>query len=283
MNDRSNVLNQAECGALFLTLFPHGFAGEDVVRDIAPGGYENSPLIAVFHPTVEQAYQETLQVHRNLRDLFAKRPPEQAPPEPTFEDVARGHRTAPIDTPREVRELVGLCLWDIFSDGHEVVDQAGRVADLGSFRATGGFLADFVNRQLGEQRYDYLDFYMGTTMIAQRADLTAVYAMIFRRLRQQGFDWVYHFPRLYAVDLRPLKKALDESKEPDWTNYDPSAALAKEAEEQERDRQIADLRASLDEGYREAVEAAQEKPPPTTVRAYQGVYGRSPRGWPPVG
>jgi hypothetical protein len=168
------------------------------------------------------------------------------------------------------------------SDGHEVVDQAGRVADLGSFRATGGFLADFVNRQLGEDRYDYLDFYLGTTLLAQRADLTAVYTMIFRRLRRHGLDWVYHFPRLYAVDLRPLQEVLDQSKGPDWTNYDSSEALAQEAEEQERDRQIAELRESLDEGHREAVEAAQEQPPPTTVRAYRTVYGRYPRGWPPV-
>jgi hypothetical protein len=106
--------------------------------------------------------------------------------------------------------------------------------------------------------------------------------MIFRRLRRQGLDWVYHFPRLYAVDFRPLKKALDDSRQPDWTDCDPSEALAKEAEERECDRQIAELRESLDEGHREAVAAARDEPPPTTVRAYQSIHGRFPRGWPPV-
>jgi len=282
MDDPRNIFSDAECDTLFLSLFLHGFAGEDVIGEIAPGGYEHSPLIAVFHPTVEQLYREILQRHRNLRDLFAKRRTEDPPPEPTFEEIARDYCPAPIDTPREVRELVGLCLWDIFSDNHEVMDQEDRVADLGSFRATGGFLADFLNRQLGEASYDYIDFYMGTTLLAQRADLTVVYTMIFRRLRRHGLDWVYHFPRLYAIDFRPLKEALDQSKEPDWTSYDPSEALAKEAEEQEHDRQITDLRESFDEGYREAVETAQEEQPPVTVRAYQAVFGRFPRGWPPV-
>src|SRR5260370_38868565 len=44
---------------------------------------------------------------------------------------------------------------------------------------------------------------MGTIWVAQRADLTPVYRMIFRRLHRRRLDWNYHFPRLYAVDLRP--------------------------------------------------------------------------------
>ena len=44
---------------------------------------------------------------------------------------------------------------------------------------------------------------------------------------------------------------------------------------------VAKLRESLDEGYREAVEAARQADPPTTVRAYSVVYGHFPAGWPP--
>ena len=57
--------------------------------------------------------------------------------------------------------------------------------------------------------------------------------MIFRRLRGRGLDWIYHFPRLYAIDLRPLEEALDRKDEPDWLNYSPSEALAKEEEQKE--------------------------------------------------
>jgi hypothetical protein len=105
--------------------------------------------------------------------------------------------------------------------------------------------------------------------------------MIFRRLRGRRLDWIYHFPRLYAIDFRPLKEALDQKQEPDWLNYSPSEALAKEEEQKEHDKKLAELRESLDEGYREAIDEALKGPPPATVRAYEAVYGHFPRGWPP--
>jgi len=272
----------AELEAEFDRLFPQGFAGPDVMQELALGGWENSPLLAVFHPSLTQSYEETLRLHRNLCKL--RRPDDQrpVPPVPTLDDVARDFRERPIEAGQEVRELVGDCLWDVFSDSHEVVAPDRRVLDLGSFRASGGFLAEILNRQTGSEHYDYLNFYMGTIWTAQRADLTPVYRMIFRRLRGRRLDWIYHFPRLHAVDLRPLKEALDQEQEPDWLNYSPSEALAKEEEENERDRNLASLRETLDEGYRESIEEALKGPPPATVRAYEEVYGCFPRGWPPL-
>jgi hypothetical protein len=266
----------------FDRLFPHGFAGQDVFQELAPGGWAASPLLAVFHPSVDQLYEETLVMHRNLASLW--RPDDHRPrsPEPTREAIAREYREHTIEPAAEVRALVGECLWDIFSDSHEVVAvEDGRVLDLGSFRYAGGVLSDVANRQTGTTQYDYMDFYLGTSWVSQRADLTPVYEMIFRRLRRRGLDWIYHFPRLYAVDLRPLKNALVQAREPEWLNYSPSEALAEEAEQTKRDQELAALRESLDAGYREAVEEALDTPPPATVRAYQAVYGHFPRGWPP--
>jgi hypothetical protein len=276
-----NSYSDAELTAEFDRLFPEGFAGADVLQELAPGGWENSPLLATFHPSLEQVFEETSRLHRNLAGL--RKPDERhpLPPEPTLEEVAKDYRESPVEAAREVAELVGQCLWDLFSDNHEVVAPDGRVLDLGSFRASGGFLADLLNRQTGTDRYDCLDFYMGTSWVAQRADFGPVYRMIFRRLRGRRLDWVYHFPRLYAVNLAPLKEALEKKDEPEWLNYSPSEALAKEEEETAREWQLAELRESLDQGYRESVEEALKRPPPTTVLAYQGVYGRFPRGWPP--
>jgi hypothetical protein len=87
---------------------------------------------------------------------------------------------------------------------------------------------------------------------------------------------------LHAIDLRPLKEALDQRQEPDWVNYSPSEALATESEQRERDQELAKFRESLDEGHREAVEQALNQPPPTAVLAYEAVYGCLPRGWPPT-
>ena len=282
MDFDSNSYSEADLEAEFDRLFPQGFAGPDVLQELAPGGWENSPLLAVFHPSMAQTYEESLRFHRNMCQLRGPNDRRPMPPEPTRDEVARDFRERPIEVEREVRELVGQCLWDVFSESHEVAAPDGRVLDLGSFRASGGFLAEILNRQLGAEQYDYLDFYMGTIWVAQRADLTPVYRMIFGRLRSRRLDWIYHFPRLYAVDLRPLKEALDQKDEPDWLNYSPSEALAKEEEQKERDRELAELRESLDEGYRQAIEEALKAPPPATVRAYEAVYGHFPRGWPPV-
>ena len=204
------------------------------------------------------------------------------PPEPTLDKIARDFRERPIAVEQEIRELVGQCLWDVFSDSHEVVGPDGRLLDLGSFRGSGDFLADVLNRQVGERQYDYMSFYMGTIWLAQRADLTPVYRLIFHRLHGRRLDWIYHFPRLHAIDLRPLKESLDQNQEPEWINHSPSEALATEAEHQKHDQELAEFHESLDEGYREAIDEAQKQPPPATVRAYKVVYGRFPRGWPPV-
>ncbi len=249
-----------ELEAEFDALFPQGFSGSDVLQELAPGGWERSPLLALCHPSLAQVFEESLRIHRNLCSLHRPDDTRPLPPEPTLDEVARDFRDRPVEAEREVRELVGQCLWEIFSDSHEVVGPDGRVLDLGSFRASGGFLAEYLNRRSGVEQYDYLDFYMGTAWVAQRADLTPVYRMIFGRLRGRGLDWVYHFPRLYAVNLRPLEEAMDRKDEPDWLNYSPSEALAREEEEEERDRNLAELRESLDEGYRAAIEEALKLP-----------------------
>jgi hypothetical protein len=221
-------------------------------------------------------------LHRNL--LRLGRPDDERPvaPEPTLDEITRDFRERPIVVEQEARELVGECLWDIFSDSHEVIGPDGRLLDLGSFRGSGDFLADVINRQVGERQYDSMSFYMGTTWVNQRADLTPVYRLIFRRLHGRRLDWIYHFPRLHAIDFRPLKEALDQKQEPDWLHYSPSEAIAKEAEQREHDQKLAEFRESLDEGHREAVEEALSAPPPPTVQAYAAVYGRFLRGWPPI-
>jgi hypothetical protein len=321
--------SEDECHELFMRLFPRGWSGEEVVRELAPEGWENSPLVAVFHPSSERIHEESVRIHQNMQRLFASRP--NSPPAdddsgaakrnpPTLHEVRADHKPTPVDREREVRELVGMCLWDVFADNHEVIGPDGRVVDLGSFRAAGGFLAEVANRWLGlgegaaaerelerlkrmvgvkpadlgalldqlaaerenpNRPYDYMDFYCGTQMVAGRADLSGVYRLIFRRLRELDCDWRYHFPRLLLIDTRGLRDALKEQESPEWTEYDPSAAFAEQQEDQQRDAELASLRAEMDEAHRDAVEAAQTGPPPTTVAAYRDVFGTLPEGWPP--
>lgn len=262
-HDREQLADR-ERVALFARLFPRGLAGADVIAELAPEGWERSPLAAVYHPSVEQVYRESIRFHRNLERLRRSRPTGPPSPEPTLEEIREQWRDEPVDPQREVRALVGRCLWDVFSDNHDVIAPDGREVCLGTFRGSGGFIADLLNDEVGSGEYDYMDFYMGTIWIDDRADLTPVYAMIFRRLATDGYDWEYAFPRIYAIDFgRDRDEAVDL------------------AERMERERQRADLHRLLEEAHREALENAKDRPPPATVEAYRQVYEDFPRGWPP--
>ena len=254
--------SERDCVAVFSQLFPLGLVGGDVVAELAPEGWRRSPLVAVFHPSVEQVYREALRIHRNLSHLGGPRRQEDQPPAPTLDEIHQDSRDEPIDERREVAELVGRCLWDVFSDNHDVTAPDGRSVDLRSFRGSGDFIADVLNDETSSRAYDYMDFYMGTALLSERADLTPVYCMIFRRLRAHGFDWTYVFPRLHCVTF----------------GNDDALPLA---ERLERERERAELDKVTEEGHHEALEAAKDRPPPTVVEAYRHVYGDFPRGWPP--
>ena len=120
-------------------------------------------------------------------------------------------------------------------------------------------------------------FYMGTVWISERADLTPVYATIFRRLRLLEAEWVYHFPEIGLVDISGLRTESEQT-----TAYPPSESAAAELNAHKQDAEIERLRADLEASNARAREEAMDQPPPATVRAHRQVYGRDPRGWPPA-
>lgn len=280
-------LTEAQCWAIFNQLFPHGLADASLLQELAPEGWERSPLVRAFHPTPEQLYEEAVRIHANIQSFLAPRGLPRENPPPTLEEVRRSHRDEPVRPREECADMLGRCLWDIFSDNHEALTTERWLVDLGSFRASAGFIADFCNRVEGPERLaiggrDYMDFYMGTAWIARRADLTPVYALIFRRMKSLGLDWRYVHPRLEIVELSGLRESLEGGDKPEWMGYDPSRAFARELEERKRQQGLTELRESLDAAYQESIEEARKNPPPRTVHAYCQVYGRWPEGWPPT-
>jgi len=155
----TRMMNEEESLELFDRLFPAGLAGLDVWRELAPDGWGASPLSAVFHPSVEQVWREAVRIHRNLRGFPGVRERVDDRPDPTLEAIKAEHKELPLEPDRELRELIAMCLWDVFSDNHEVIASSGAVVDIGSFRGSAGFIADYLNRELGQDRYGYLDFY----------------------------------------------------------------------------------------------------------------------------
>jgi hypothetical protein len=166
----------------------------------------------------------------------------------------------------------------VFSDNHDVIAADGRTVDIGSFRGAGGFLDEHLTR--GEDRWcegDYLRFYLGTILISRRADLASVYAMIFRRLRSVGADWVYHFPQLYLAEIAPDNLSGEQP-----ARYSVSESAAAELTAQKGPAEMARFRAETDEMNARARDDALDRPPPATVCAYRQVYGHDPHGWPPA-
>lgn len=101
--DEGHRLSDHELTAFFVRLFPQGPAGPDVLREIAPQGRENSPLLACAHPAPEQVFEERLRVHRNVARLVAARrerepeDPRLAPrPEPTIDEVRAEWEDTPV-------------------------------------------------------------------------------------------------------------------------------------------------------------------------------------------
>lgn len=289
MLDERERLTDDECLAFLDAIFPNGPAGDDVMQELAPTGWANSPLVRIFHPTVEQVHEECVRMHERANELgtiFGRRKGKQkqeAPkPPPTFEETKASYVESPLQPERELREIVGLCMWEVFSDSHEVIASSGKIVDLGSFRGSADFIAVWINRSLGTTQYNYMDFYMGPWLLSRRADLQPVYEMIFRRLRAAGADWEYHFPELHAVKLPKLEDLPGEKKPPEWESYSPSAALENEEAEREEEAKEEQMAKDIAKANEEAKSNAMDRPPPKTVNAYVAVYGREPKGWPPV-
>ncbi len=188
--------------------------------------------------------------------------------------------------------LLGNVLWDTFSENNDVLGPEGKRYHLGSWRGTGGFLADYLNAILAAEGsaaegsaddgevsggpFAYTDFYMGNGGFRQSEEevrhalIRTLYLRIFERLRGLGFDWQYSPPSTGVVSLPQPRP------EQDPATYNPNAALAAAAEQAEKKASLEALRRDLEKSNAEAF-AEAERNPPVIVRAYEEVYGRRPR------
>ena len=57
----------------------------------------------------------------------------------------RDYQPQPVRQDEELTELAGQCLWDVFSDNHEVIAADGRLVNMGSFRGASAFLDEHVS------------------------------------------------------------------------------------------------------------------------------------------
>ena len=102
------------------------------------------------------------------------------------------------------------------------------------------------------------------------------YVRVFERLRERGCDWHYAPP---AIGLVRFDQPDDEADDP--ARYDPNAALAAEAERDEKEERLSEFARQLAETNAEHSSASEAferavREPTLVVRAYREVYGEWP-------
>lgn len=304
-------LNEKESIEFLETLFPGGLKNVSLQAGLCPQGWEKSPLFEALHPSQKQCYDEHLSFAKRMKELqaaSAKGAGENvAQAQEVLESFDEFVEKNPVEElilssqeiVDELAHLIGLCFWDTFSNNHEVITAEGKIVDLGSFRGSAGTIADFVNQKTTVEEpfdftkidfvnmdqnnidfeklginMDYMDYYMGTTMIAHRVDLAPIYELIFRRIQAYGGTWRYAFPRIHLIDFGGAKSSPEE-------DYEPSASFQKSYEEDVRKKKVAKMKRDMDKDAMAAKRRARAQDPPTTVQAFMNIFDKFPSGWPP--
>lgn len=175
--------------------------------------------------------------------------------------------------------LIGLAVWDIFSNNHEVISSKHKIHHIGSWRGSGDTISDIINEHFREERtYGYLDFYMGSSFqTANELNLEKIYVAIFKLLKSYGCDWHYAHPRIYLIDFG--QKSEEDNPKQANLFYNPNEAIEKELERKKKTDELKELQDKLDEDFDKRVAEAQKEPLPQIIKAFKGVYGYLPKGF----
>ena len=273
MTDNQIHKTNNECIDILKFIFNNA---EAFFNQIAPKGLKKSDLLFFLHPTPEQQYEEHIRIRENINRLTKKSKQEDR--KAKISDFKQDD-LSDISEYDEFLYVLGLSVYDIFSNNHEVIGNDNKIYDFGSLRGSGGFIADFFNDNCPDnsKKYNYIDFYMGTIWIKERGDLTPIYEYIFRKLKDYRCDWKYSFPRMYLIGIQ---KSFDPSDEDNLKNYNPETAVQKELELTEKDKQTKKFQEELNKIYKEEYENAKYKPLCPMVQAYKNIYGQLPNGHP---
>lgn len=272
MNFEENNKSDKECLEILEFIFKDSDA---LYKSVAPKGWNKSDSFHFFHPTVERQYEE----HKRSRDMIShlKNLRGEKLEEPLYDDIsafAQNDSVDDIEAKKEFNYILGLTTYDIFSNNHSVMSKEGETYDLGSMRGSGRFIADFFNEKLKPdgETYDYMDFYMGTVWIDERANLLPFYEFIFSKLKLIECNWVYEFPRLYVINFDKSDGINNKPK-----NYNPTESVLNQID---KDASFDKLKNDLNQSAEADYEDAKYKPLISIVQAYKNVYDCLPKGHP---
>jgi hypothetical protein len=188
---------------LFNNLFPLGLAGEDLMEALAPNGWDHCEL-RFHHPSLEQAYADFIErkawLKAHFRDLPQKTKQKVRVHYEAYDKIPFEYSSTPYKPEEELKEMVGRCLWDIFSYHNWVIKK--KAFELGSFAGSAKCI-DLFDRPQGNGRH-YTKYYMGSVWIKNYVDLSPVYRLLFSRLKALECLWIYGIeePGLATFDWR---------------------------------------------------------------------------------
>lgn len=246
---------------------------ETLLASIAPNSWRFSSYVNFFHPTPKQQFEE----EKALRERLNKLTKNQTPTESINLNKYQQDDLNNISETEEFQYVLGLSIYDIFSNNHEVYNNDNQIYDLGSFRESGDFIANFLNNKKPvSKNYGYLDFYMGTIWIKSRANLLPFYEYIFQILKNEKCDWNYCFPKLYLLNMHNIETTDTETT----LDYKPEKSITEEIERISKGKEIEKFQNELDSSFQKEYEDAKYKPLIPIVQAYKNIYKRLPKGHP---
>ncbi len=272
----SDDLNKTdiECTEILKYIFNDALS---LYHKLAPEGWVNSDYIQFLHPTPKQQFDENKLMMDNINGLLKKKNLKE---DDTLElSSFKQDELVGINEFDEFLYVLGLAVYDIFSNNHDVIGVDNKIYELGSMRGSGNFIAGFLcqNYNYPPGKYQYMDFYMGTIWICSRADLTPFYEFVFQKLKELHCDWHYFFPRLFLIDP---KKVLDSMECHDRSTYQPELSVINKLGLTENDQKAKEFQKDLDKTYEDEYEDAKYKPLNKLVKAYKNFFGKLPKGHP---
>ena len=258
-----------ECTEVLTVIFNDA---DTLLNRIAPQGWKQSVYFPFMHPVREEK-TEDLEKKQAVIDLLNRLKAKGA----DFDtDIFERKDPNEINEREDFFYLLGLTVYDIFSNNHSVIAEDGAEFSLGSMRGSGRFIADFINHnfKVGKTKYGYMDFYMGTEMRDDAVDLKPFYEYIFLKLKNLKCDWIYSFPRLHLVSFTKKEETVNSK------DYDPQEAILKQLKEKEEAAKAEEFRNKFDEQFEKEFEAAKYKTLIHVVQAYKNVFQCLPQGHP---
>jgi hypothetical protein len=239
---------------------------KELLDSIAPNGWINSEFVRFFHPTTEQQYQESKRMTENINRI--KNNSEKS--EIKNIDCFKQDSFENINAQEEFDHILGLSVYDIFFNNHTVFDADNKEYNFGSFR----LISDFFTLELASAhtKYDYMDFYMGSIGIKERAGLKPFYEFIFSILKLNYCTWQYEFPRLYAI-----KPAANDDLKSNNLTYNPTTSVLNQVNEKKKEDEYNEFEQLLNDQFAKDFEDAKYKPLNTLVQAYKNIYNDTKR------